>query len=332
MKYIPIKDITINQSLDQVFYITDVFARKTKQRKPFTILSIRDAGGIGEIKIWGFDADSNPELKGQSWARVICDVKEYQGQPDLTTSIAPTIVPQPADITPYVSEKRLTDDEIETHWSYLTSVMESVRNPYLKEYLNVMFSNDEQRDKFKYGAASATNRGSFRGGLPEHISKVMRNALHYLDIQLQSKYRPEKIDRDLIIAGVMAHDIGKAYTYEVGDIETVMTRCGYLIDHLPLSYSISVLTWVAVESIIRREVPEHLKDALNHIILSHHGEDYSPVKPQTIEAVIVAYADATDGRVSQYAEAMLDNMSKKDNNGFVPGTFCTSKRIFVGDE
>jgi 3'-5' exoribonuclease len=327
MNYTPLNKIKINQTIDQIFYISDVSARKTKKGKPFTILSVKDAEGTDEIKIWGFDALSNPELKPQSWARIICNVKEYQGRPDLSTENPPTIVPKPEDISPYTNIKGLTDEEIEAHWSYLVEVMDSVKNAYLKEYLNVSFADNNIQ--FKTAAASSSNRGAYRGGLVEHVAKVMKNALMCLAIQLESKYVPEFINRDVIIAAVMMHDYGKIYTYNVGEIETIINRCGKLIEHLPLSYALSTQAFIAVESNIRREVPEALKDHVNHCILAHHGkkEFGSPVTPASIEAYIVHIADVMDSHTSCFAEDSMDGIV--DELGFVKGSFFSSRNLFI---
>lgn len=331
MTYVELDKITVGQSISQTFYISDVASRLTKAKKPFTILTVRDNTGMAEIKIWGFDSEKNSELVAGTFAQITCNVKEYNGKPDLSTETPPMIVPQPKDISVYVDSRGLADDEIEEHWGYLEGVMGQVEDPYLKAYLKIMFDPESMiLEKFRNGAASVTNRESFRGGLINHVAKVMHNALHLVDVQVQStKYGTKNINRDLIICGVMAHDVGKAFTYNVDSFETKTTRVDQLIGHLALSYAISVQTWIAVESYLHKAVPEELKDHLNHIILSHHGalEYGSPIPPKTVEAEIVHISDIMDSQTTNYTEQANEN--KVDDLGFVSGNFITRK-IYVG--
>jgi len=330
MSYTNLQDIKIDTQLEQIFYVSNVAARKTKAGKPFTVLTVRDNTGQEEVKIWGFDSTKNPDLKPKVFVKLSCKVKEYQNKPDLSTEAVPMIVPTPKDISPYAATKGLTDEEVEVHWAYLMEVADTVKNPYIKKYINIAMETYGER--IKQGAASASNRGAYKGGLVEHYAKVMRNALSCVQVQLESKYRPEdeKIDRDVIIAAVLMHDIGKVHTYDVGQIEVSTTRCGRLIEHLPLSYAISTHTWIAVESELRREVPEELKDHINHCILAHHGqlEFGSPVKPKSIEAYIVHVADMMDSMTSNYAENSVER--EPDEDGFVPGSYFSSRPLFVG--
>lgn len=329
MTYKKLTEIEVGDQLEQIFYVADVAARKTKAQKPFTILTVKDNSGQAEIKIWGFDSTLNPDLKPKTFVKLTCNVKEYKGQPDLSTEGAPMIVPKPSDISVYMSGKGLSDEEIQSHWQYLLCQVDSIENVYLKAYLSLAM--EQHADGIKYGAASATNRGAYRGGLVEHFAKVMRNALFCRESQLQGKYRPEDINRDIIITAVIMHDIGKIHTYAVDQIEVTTTRCGYLIQHLPLSYAISTHTWIAVESKLRRAVPEELKDHVNHCILAHHGllEYGSPVKPATIEAYIVHVADMMDSQTSNYAENSAER--DPDEHGMVPGSFFSNRPLFTFD-
>jgi len=59
-----------------------------------------------------------------------------------------------------------------------------------------------------------------------------------------------------------------------------------------------------------------LKQALLHIVLSHHGEKEwgSPVKPKTLEALLVAMADRTDAYLD-HAQKIYRETKAKGLNG-----------------
>lgn len=329
IEYKPIKELNIGDEIGQTFLIADAEARLTKKGKPFTKLVLKDATGQINVNIWDFDLKENRDLQPGAFIVATIKVGEYQGMKNASSNAVPMLVAAPSDLSPYELTLGLTPQEIEEHWSYISDTVDTVEDIYLKEYLRVIIS--VYAEGIKNGAASASNRGAFRGGLVEHYAKVMRNALACMETQLLSKLQPS-INRDIIIAGVIAHDLGKIFTYKIDSLGVTTTRCGHLIQHLPLSYSMSVQAWIAVESSIRQEVPEELKDHINHIILSHHGKlEYgSPVVPKSIEAYIVHTADMMDSMTSNYAE---DSIADEPNlDGFVPGGFFSTKNIYVGSK
>jgi 3'-5' exoribonuclease len=107
--------------------------------------------------------------------------------------------------------------------------------------------------------------------------------------------------RDLIVAGLVLHDIGKIeeLSYKTGIRYT--TR-GQLLGH------ISIGAEMVSEKI--RSIPDFpvvLRDQLLHIILSHHGELQfgSPKEPIFPEALVVHHLDNLDSKLqsmrTQYA-------------------------------
>jgi 7,8-dihydroneopterin 2',3'-cyclic phosphate phosphodiesterase len=94
-----------------------------------------------------------------------------------------------------------------------------------------------------------------------------------------------EVDRDVVLAGALIHDVMKCYAYtplEGGGFRT--SPLGERVDHLTL----------LVSEMLRRGFPL----GLVHVVASHHG-DQSPVKPKTLEALIVSIADLADSEFSR---------------------------------
>ena len=110
------------------------------------------------------------------------------------------------------------------------------------------------------------------------------------------------------------------------------TRSGMLLEHLSMSYGISVQAFIQAESILHKPIPEEIKDHINHCILAHHGQlAYgSPITPRSIEAQIVHVADMADSTVSNFAEPSKAGDGNADDNGFVEGSRFSSRQLFVG--
>lgn len=188
------------------------------------------------------------------------------------------------------------------------SLLEKVANVSLQRFLRFMLYDCEPRANrfFSAPGARSNERGhhSFRGGLAYHTITVAELASdicdHYESIGVS-------VDRDIVIAGVLLHDIGKIHCYEWNGEEYTHTKYGKLFHHIPVGYNL-FLREVALfneESFkLNRKycVNGDIIDAIAHIILSHHGRLAwsSPVTPQTIEAYIVHSVEMMDAYVDKF--------------------------------
>lgn len=131
--------------------------------------------------------------------------------------------------------------------------------------------------------AGLSRHHSYRGGLIEHMVSTAEIALKICDV-VNRVYR-SKVDRDLVLSGVILHDILKVLTYELReDGSYEVTPLAERIDHLTL----------IVSELVRREFPLDLI----HIVCAHHGGQAGPIWPRTIEALICHLADLTDSRLN----------------------------------
>jgi 7,8-dihydroneopterin 2',3'-cyclic phosphate phosphodiesterase len=139
---------------------------------------------------------------------------------------------------------------------------------------------------------------SYIGGLLQHTIGVTKLSLTLCDL-VEGVYGG-KVDRDTVVAGALIHDIMKTYTYERrGDGSFISSPLGEKVDHLTL----------LVAELYKRGFPVEVV----HVAASHHG-DVSPVKPKTMEALIVSIADLADSELSRKtlraAEYLLRQMGE----------------------
>ena len=144
---------------------------------------------------------------------------------------------------------------------------------------------------------------SYRGGLLEHTVSVSRLALTLCDTVVD--VYGGKIDRDSVLAGALLHDLMKCYVYTPrGSSGYVNSPLGERIDHLTL----------LVAEMYGRDFPLEVI----HVVASHHG-DSSPIKPKTVEALIVSIADLCDSELSRNvqraAEYLLKQATGEDGRG-----------------
>ncbi|MFQ6065417.1 MAG: HD domain-containing protein, partial [Candidatus Bathyarchaeia archaeon] len=131
--------------------------------------------------------------------------------------------------------------------------------------------------------AGLSRHHSYPGGLVEHIIGTTEVALSLCDVV--EKVYHGRVDRDLVLAGVILHDIFKPLTYEMAeDGNYMMTPLAERIDHLTL----------IVSELVRRGFSLDVA----HIVCAHHGGQAGPIWPRTVEALVCHLADLTDSRLN----------------------------------
>ncbi len=178
---------------------------------------------------------------------------------------------------------------IDKMWEKLTSKIESIGNEQIKKLLYSFFDDAEFSESFRRIPAGKKWHHAFIGGLLQHT-------LYMLQIADDLTKVYPKCNRDLLLCGVLLHDIGKIYELGVtGNID--YTTKGRLEGHISIGYHVVMS---AIEKI--DGFPENLASEIGHLILSHQGEREhgSPVVPCTLEAVILHLVDQIDSQVNAY--------------------------------
>jgi len=113
------------------------------------------------------------------------------------------------------------------------------------------------------------------------------------------------VDRDLLLAGVILHDIGKTRELEYSR-RIDYTDEGRLLSHIVIGLSMLDEKMEQVP-----DFPVDQAHLLKHMIVSHHGarEFGSPEPPKTIEAVLLNDIDEMDSRVNSIREYVAKDPS-----------------------
>ena len=123
---------------------------------------------------------------------------------------------------------------------------------------------------------------SYPEGLGEHVVASCEIALTLCDVV--EKVYHGKVDVDLVLAGMLLHDVFKTLTYKEENGAYRATPLAERLDHLTL----------IVSEMVRRGFPLNLI----HIVCAHHGGQAGPIWPKTVEALICHLADVTDSRLN----------------------------------
>jgi len=158
--------------------------------------------------------------------------------------------------------------------------------------------------------AGLSHHHCYPGGYVEHVASTANLALALCN-SVEKVYHG-KVNRDLVLAGVLLHDIFKPLTYTVNEDGSYgTTGLADYMDHLS----------IVISELVRREFPLELI----HVVSAHHGE-YGPIRPHTIEALICHLADLMDSRLNGEVLNAAAYLVKKAVGEELPG--LTSKEAF----
>lgn len=180
--------------------------------------------------------------------------------------------------------------DMEEYKQKFLKLVAQISRPPLRELLGEIFSGSRW-ERFIRNPAAKRFHHAYIGGLLEHSVDVAEMALAVAATA-------PGVDRDMVIAGALLHDIGK--TEEISaDIGFSYTEAGHLVGHITAGALIIDAAALQVQFLSEAE-----RKSLLHIVLSHHGsrDKGSPIGCATREAVIVHYADELNAVLQQFVE------------------------------
>lgn len=273
----------------------------TKSGKEYGNLILQDKTGTIDSKIWDLGSPGIGTFEALDYVQIEADVTVFQGSNQLNIRRIRKAGEGEyieADYVP-VSKK-----DISQMYKELSGLVKSLKNPFLSRLCSLFFLEDKGFIKtFCFHSAAKTIHHGFAGGLLEHTLSVTKMCDYFAAAYPQ-------INRDLLIAAAMFHDIGK--TKELSSFpENDYTDDGQLLGHIIIG------TEMLTERI--RTIPDFpvkLAAELKHCILAHHGElEYgSPKKPAILEALALSYADNADAKMQTMIEVLEQG---KENNGWL---------------
>lgn len=205
---------------------------------------------------------------------------------------------EPAD---YLPASRFSIEEMVDE---LRRVVGSVEDPWLRKLLHVVFSRPGVVERYSRHTAALGIHHAYVGGLLEHVLEMVRL------VEAMAALHPEYTDRDLLVAGVLLHDIGKLEEYEMRGVGFNQSNSGQLLGHIYMG-----ARWVEERIAEIEGFPASLRQELLHLILSHHGEiEFGAVStPKTMNAWVLHMADLTSARLNQFRK-LYDNHSTAEGD------------------
>ncbi|MGH9356374.1 MAG: 3'-5' exoribonuclease YhaM family protein [Terriglobia bacterium] len=282
MKKIFLADLKPGESFDTTFLLQTKDRRTGRNGKAYLDLEFRDVTGLIRGKLWDCDR-VNCSVDVDDIVRAAGVAEDYLGSLQLSIVRIVRCPENGVDLRDYLPR---SGQDAEEMYAALLARVEQLPEAPLRELLLLVLRDPEIAAKYKLAPAAMSIHHAFLGGLLEHVSSLWRLADRVCDHYAW-------LDRSLVLAGVVLHDIGKIEELRFDRAFRYSTR-GQLLGHIVISLDI-----------VKRKIdlipgfPEKLRDRIEHIILSHHGklEFGSPKEPMFAEALVVHYLDDIDSKL-----------------------------------
>ena len=294
MKQLFVKDIKPGQSINNVpFVVLRAEKKIAKSGNEYMDVLLGDSSGSIAGKIWKekFDACSADKLTEGVVILASGSATEFMGKTQFGVTMAiPTTEYAEEDFVP------VTKKDIDTLMQIVYSHIDKVNDRHIKKLLSTIFNDASFIPLFKRTPAAMKMHHAYVGGLLEHITEMLAFAEPMCEL-----YQP--CNRDLVIAGILLHDIGKVEEIVWRNMAIEYSDKGKLLGHIQIGLEI-------MHRYRQADFDQECWQLLQHIILAHHGKlEYgSAVIPATIEAKVVSLADDASAKLRGYLSLYDDSV------------------------
>ncbi|MBC8214295.1 MAG: HD domain-containing protein [Candidatus Marinimicrobia bacterium] len=309
MKLTQIRDFEVGKSIQGFYLCKQKHIRRTRNGDIFIDLTLQDSTGTISAKMWDMVDKFQNRFEQSDPVAVKGKVDEFNNEIQLTITQINFADDErykkygfnPDDLV------RTINEPIDDLFKELDRLISDIKPKKLSELLNNIFKKYNEKVIVLHGSEDFHHPE--RGGFLKHLVSTA-----ILAEKVADSY--SDIDKDLLVAGCLLHDIGRVKEYDLG-LEPTKNETGHLIDHTILGREI------LLEEISKiKNFPKELRLKLEHIIVSHQGNRYQMNNSQFKfpEALVVHYLDKIDGQLD-----MMLRIIEEDSN---PGDWTDAKNYF----
>ena len=292
-----VRDLADGRDIVGCYLVQDKQRKETKAAKPYLHLVLADRSGTIEAKVWDNAERADALFGAEDVVGVRGRTSVYNGKLELSVNVIEPVEIGDDDLELFIPcsprDRGVMGKELDL-------LVETVGDPALRVLLQRLTGRKTAVGRqFRLHPAAKKHHHAYLGGLMEHSLSVATAAdalcAHY-------QRQGARVDRDLLLAGALLHDVGKTRELAASRVVTY-TDEGQLLGHILIG-----LQMVTREA---EQIPGMRADRLlhlQHLIASHHGrhEFASPKVPHTIEALILHYADDLDSKLNPAMALLAD--------------------------
>jgi len=298
-----ITELPQQTQVDQVFLATHKQLRPNRNGQLYLQVELADKSGIITGRLWNASDDDYGAFEDGDYVRVEGHTQLYSGSMQIIISAIERADPRTVDESEF---QVLAKNDFVRLEAELGTILGTIRSAPLKALVDEILADASLMDAFKRTPAGVKHHHAYAGGLLDHVVNLLRLADRVAPLY-------PALDRDLLLAGVLVHDIGK-----VRELESLQgfsyTDEGQLLGHVLLGLEIVDAKIRAIEARTGQRFAPEAAVRVKHMIASHHGqyEFGSPKLPMTLEAVALHHLDHLDAKMAGTIQLLQNEATAED--------------------
>ena len=279
------------RSYDLFCLIKTISEKTNKNGDRYLDLTISDNDGEMNAKLWSYDPTQHGNYSAGDIVKLRGAVTQYNGQDQMRIDKIRPVFPE--DKFDYSSVIPSAEYDGEEMMKAIYGFLDEVEDTDLKKLTGAILREAESR--MLYWPAAFRLHHAMRGGLLYHTLSILKTAKAVIEIY-------PSVNKDFLFCGAILHDVCKIDEFEVNALGIVKkySQRGELIGHLVMgAMRIS-------EKAKELGIDQEKAMLLEHMIISHHGtpEFGSPIRPMTLEAIVLSQLDTLDAVIYEVEDAV----------------------------
>lgn len=274
----------------------------TSNQSEYMNLELGDSSGSIVAKLWDVTEEHKQLIQVKSIVKIDAQVQSYRGKKQLI--ISRIRLTTPADEVVMETLVPTSKFTVEDLWGRLQETIRDMQSEKLVALIHSILSDEELFARLKSFPAGVKMHHNYYSGLLEHIVSLLEIAKRLVPLYPQ-------IDKDVLYATCILHDIGKLYELTDAFAPEYSTP-GQLMGHLVMGVDL------VSEACRKLGIDPHDNEVLHlkHCILSHHGDlEFgwgSAVSGKTPTAILFHYLDQIDSKMNAVGQAIADGEAEEE--------------------
>lgn len=287
-------DMNTGNTYEGFYVLNSMSLKQTGAGKTYLAGEITDGSGSLPVVYWDYAGEVKAEDAG-SIVKVRGNVSEYKEKKQFT--IAAIRRATKDDGYELKNLVPCAPIDAEAEMQYVLNTIAGFKDRDYRAVAERMLR--QSFDQFRVMPAAKGVHHAFVSGLLMHTACMMKTAEGICSVY-NGIHGDGFIDRDLLLTGVLVHDLAKTKEFDTSPLGLVKdyTVAGNLLGH-------AVIGMLDCEAAAKAEgMPEDKMILLLHMIASHHGDPEwgAAAVPMTVEAELLHYIDMIDSRMEIYRE------------------------------
>ena len=290
-----VTELGAQANVDQVFLATHKQLRPNRNGQLYLQVELADRSGSITGRMWNASDDEYQAFDDGDYVRVEGTTQLYSGSLQLIVTAIGRVDRRGIDESEFLV---LSVADIERLSAEMVTLLGTIRSKPLRDLVDEVLADTELMRAFSRSPAGVKQHHAHTGGLIDHVVNLLRLADRVAPLY-------PALDRDLLLVGVLFHDIGKTIELE-SEQGFSYTDAGQLLGHVLLGLELLEEKVQAVQSRTGLSFDHELALRIKHMIASHHGQyEYgAPKLPMTLEALALHHLDNLDARMAGVLQLM----------------------------